>query len=297
MQDYGNAVVVITGAANGIGRELARRFAGAGARLALCDIDAKNLDALRVELTGTALTGTALAGTALAGTGVEVLTSVFDVRSFADMEDFARQVYATYGAVDLVFNNAGVITVGTIWQQPLADWDWLIDVNVKGVLHGIKAFVPRMIAQDTECRIINTASIAGLLTVEHSPAYVASKFAALSLTEVLDLQLQGVGAKVRAHVVCPAVVQTDLDNCLRHRDRDTYDPDDPYYRTEDFRDRFAVVVDSIPKGIPVADAVDTIIAELEKGTFYILTHPAYNPAITGRTAAIVAGARPGLVAR
>lgn len=282
MQDYTNKVVVITGAANGLGKELARRFAGAGAKLALADIDAENLTALQQEL---------------ASKGADVVVAVFDVRSPTAMEDFARQAFATYGTVDLFFNNAGVIAVGTIWEQPLADWDWLLDVNVKGVLHGIKAFVPKMIAQDSACRIINTASIAGLLTVENSPAYVASKFASLSMTEVLDLQLQAAGTKVTAHVICPAVVQTDLDNCLRHRDPATYDADDPYYRTEDYIRRFEVVTKSMPAGLPVDAAVETIITEMENGTFYILTHPAYNPAITGRTAAIVAGTRPTLVAR
>ena len=282
MENYQGKVVAITGAANGMGAQLARRFGAAGARLALADIDAEDLAALRTELVGG---------------GVEVLDSVFDVRSFEAMDAFARATYAAYGAVDLFFNNAGVITVGTIWDQPLADWDWLLDVNVKGVLHGIKAFVPRMIAQDTPCRIINTASIAGLLTVENSPAYVASKFASLSLTEVLDLQLQAAGSKVTAHVICPAVVQTDLDNCLRHRDPSTYDADDPYYKTADYLTRFEVVTKSMPAGLPVDAAVDIIIAEMEKGTFYILTHPMYNPAITGRTAAIVAGTRPTIVAR
>ncbi|HEY5249084.1 MAG TPA: SDR family NAD(P)-dependent oxidoreductase [Dermatophilaceae bacterium] len=282
MQDYSGQVVAITGAANGIGRELARRFGRAGAKLALADIDAENLTALTVELLAQ---------------GVDVFDSLFDVRSYEDMEGFARQAFGTYGKVDLFFNNAGVISVGTIWEQPLADWDWLLDVNVKGVLHGIKAFVPLMIAQDTECRIVNTASIAGLLTVENSPAYVASKFAALSLTEVLDLQLQAAGSKVRAHVICPAIVQTDLDNCLRHRDPSTYDADDPYYRTEDYITRFEVVTKSMPAGLPVDAAVEIIITEMEKGSFYILTHPMYNPAITGRTAAIVAGTRPTLVRR
>jgi NADP-dependent 3-hydroxy acid dehydrogenase YdfG len=282
MENYQDRVVAITGAANGIGKELARRFGRAGARLALGDIDAENLAALTAELTAD---------------GVDVLASVFDVRHIDGMERFAAETFASYGKVDLFFNNAGVISVGTIWEQPLADWDWLIDVNVKGILHGIKAFVPRMIAQDIECHIIDTASIAGLLTVENSPAYVASKFAALSLTEVLDLQLQAVDAKVRAHVICPAIVQTDLDNCLRHRDPATYDADDPYYATADFIARSEIVAKSMPAGMPVADAVEVIIAELEKGTFYILTHPMYNPAITGRVAGIVAGTRPALVRR
>jgi len=282
MQDYHGKVVAITGAANGIGKELATRFGAAGAKLALADIDADHLAALAKELEQD---------------GVEVLTSVFDVRHFAGMEAFAASTVATFGSVDLFFNNAGVITVGTLWEAPLADWEWLLDVNVMGVVHGIKAFVPKMIAQDTPCRIIDTASIAGLLTVENSPAYVASKFASLSLTEVLELQLQGIESKVTAHVVCPAIVQTDLDNCLRHRDPSTYDADDPYYASEDFRAKTAVVTGSIPMGIPVADAVETIITEMEKGTFYILTHPAYNPAITGRVAGIVAGVRPTLVKR
>jgi NADP-dependent 3-hydroxy acid dehydrogenase YdfG len=282
MQDYQGTTVAITGAANGIGKELAIRFAAAGAHLALADIDADRLDALVKQLEED---------------GADVLGSVFDVRSFDAMEAFAARTVETYGAVDLFFNNAGVISVGTIWEQPLADWDWLLDVNVKGVVHGIKAFVPKMIAQDTPCRIVDTASIAGLLTVENSPAYVASKFASLSLTEVLELQLQGIGSKVTAHVVCPAVVQTDLDNCLRHRDPSTYDVNDPYYSSEHFTKKMAVVTGSMPYGLPVAEAVETIITEMEKGTFYILTHPAYNPAITGRVAGIVGGVRPKLVVR
>lgn len=282
MQDYTGKVVAITGAANGIGKELARRFAGAGARLALADIDADNLEGLAKHLREE---------------GADVRTSVFDVRHFDAMDAFARETFEAFGGVDLFFDNAGVISVGTIWEQPLADWDWLIDVNIKGVVHGIKAFVPAMIAQAKPCRIVVTSSIAGLLTVENSPAYVASKFASLSLTEVLDLQLQAVGAQLTAHVVCPAVVQTDLDNCLRHRDPSTFDANDPYYSTEDFVKRSAVVTGSMPYGLPVADAVETVITEMERDTFYILTHPAYNPAITGRTTGIVAGVRPTLVQR
>lgn len=282
MQDYKGKVVAITGAANGMGKELARRFAAAGARLALADIDADNLYALAKQL---------------GEDGASVRTSVFDVRHFEAMDAFARETFAEWGGVDLFFDNAGVISVGTVWEQPLSDWDWLLDVNVKGVVHGIKAFVPGMLAQERPCRIVVTSSIAGLLTVENSPAYVASKFASLALTEVLDLQLQGVGAQLTAHVVCPAVVQTDLADCLRHRDPSTYDADDPYYRTEDFVKRSAVVTGSMPYGLPVEEAVETIITETERGTFYILTHPAYNPAITGRVAGIVAGVRPTLVAR
>lgn len=282
MNDYKGKVIAITGAANGIGKELARQFAAKGAKLALADIDAENLSIVEKDLQAA---------------GAEVFTDVFDVKSYEGMAAFASKTFSTYGGVDLFFNNAGVISVGSAWKQSLADWDWLIDVNIKGIIHGVKAFVPAMIEQDKECRIINTASIAGLLTVENSPAYVASKFAALSLTEVLELQLQDAGSKVKAHVICPAIVQTDLNNCMRHRVQENWDSSDPYYQTEDYKAREAVVNMSMALGLPVEKAVNIIIDAIEKDVFYILTHPEYNPAIVGRVNGIIAGTRPVKVKR
>lgn len=282
MSDYTGKVVAITGAANGIGKELARQFAGKGAKLALADIDAANLAEVEKDLQAS---------------GAPVFTSVLDVSRFDQMNDFAQKTFQEYGAVDLFFNNAGVIAAGSAWETPLNDWEWLFRVNVMGVVHGIKAFVPAMINQDKECRIINTASIAGLLTPENSPAYVASKFGAVGLTEVLELQLQDAGAKVKAHVVCPAIVQTDLNNCMRHRDPALYDSSDPYYKSEDFLKRKAVVDGSIGFGLPVATAVERIINGVEADNFFILTHPEYNPAVTGRASTVVSGIRPEKVKR
>lgn len=282
MHDYTGKVVAITGAAHGIGAELARRFAAAGAELALADVDGATLTALAGEL---------------AAAGAKVTSAELDVRDAAALDRFAADTFQTHGGVDLFFNNAGVISAGTVWDAPVADFRWTIDVNLFGLLNGIRSFVPRMIAQDKECHIVDTASIAGLLVVENSPAYVASKFAALSLTEVLDLQLQQVGAKVIAHAVCPAVVQTDLDQCNSYRRPDEYDPSDPYYATADYQQRWAVVKGSLPYGLPVADAVELIISGVEADSFVILTHPAYNPAIGGRVASLLTGAHPALVKR
>lgn len=281
--DYTDKVVAITGAANGLGKELAIRLGAAGARLALGDIDGENLAAL---------------GTDLEGRGVRVLTSVIDVAHADELERFAAETYDAYGAVDYMFSNAGVISVGSIWQEPLSDWDWLIGTNTMGAVHAIRAFIPRMIEQDTPCHFVTTASIASLLTVENSPAYVASKFAALSLTEVLELQLQDAGAKVVAHAICPAIIKTDLMNCPRHRVAGTWDPADPYYRSADLKRRVAGASGEMAAvGIEPATAVDTILTEIEKGTFYILTHPQYNPAVVGRAQAIVNGVRPTKVQR
>lgn len=275
-------VVVITGAANGIGRELARKFAVRGSKLALTDIDAVNLDRLETELTSK---------------GAEVYTEVFDIADYAAMEKFSGNVFKKFGSVDILFNNAGVIAAGSIWETPINDWIWLNKVNVMGTVHGIKAFVPAMIKQDTVCRVVNTASIAGLVTVENSPAYVASKFAAVSLTEVLELQLQEAGSKVKAHVICPAVVQSDLNNCTRHRTADIYDANDPGYKTEDFKKRNSVVQMSMSFGMPTETAVTRIINGIEKDLFYILTHMEASPLIGLRNMGIMSGARPKKIVR
>jgi NADP-dependent 3-hydroxy acid dehydrogenase YdfG len=282
MQDQTGRVVAITGAAHGIGAQLARRYGAAGAALALSDVDSDGL---------------ALIAGKLEAEGVSVHTWVLDVRDAAAVDRFADEAFARFGGVDVLFNNAGVISAGTIWEEPLADWEWTLGVNVMGLVHGIRAFVPRMHAQDRPCDVVDTASIAGLLVVENSPAYVASKFAALSLTEVLDLQLQQIGSKVRAHAVCPAIVSTELAACNAYRGPDDYDAADPYYATADYRQRWAVVEGSLPHGMPVEQAVDTIVEGIEADSFVILTHPMYNPAITGRVASLLSGAHPSLVTR
>jgi len=275
-------VVVITGAANGIGKELARRFASRGSKLALTDIDTKNLERLATELKAK---------------GAEVYTEVFDIIDYDAMEKFSVSVYKKFGSVDILFNNAGVIAAGTTWETPLKDWHWLNKVNVMGTVHGIKAFVPSMIKQDKECRIVNTASIAGLVTVENSPAYVSSKFAAVSLTEVLEMQLQDAGAKVKAHVICPAIVQSDLNNCTRHRQPELFDADDSGYKTDDFKKRNAVVQMSMSFGMPAETAITRIINGLEKDQFYILTHLEASPLVGLRHHGVATGSRPKKIVR
>ncbi|HPJ33370.1 MAG TPA: SDR family NAD(P)-dependent oxidoreductase [Spirochaetota bacterium] len=277
MTDYNGKVVVITGAANGIGKELALRFADSKAKLALADIDKENLEAVGKEIKGK---------------GADVLTSVLDVSDYGAMENFSKAIFEKFGNVDYLFNNAGVISGGTIWEMPLNEWDWLFNVNVMGIVNGVKLFVPSMIKQDTECKVVNTASFAGLTSGENLPAYVASKFAALSLTEVLELQLQEAAPKVKAYAVCPAVVKTDLKNCMRHRPAELYNPDDPYYKTEDYKKKEANIQNAIDTGKPVNEAVNTILEGIENDIFYILTHPEYNPLIGLRAQNIMKGTRP-----
>lgn len=277
MSQYKDKVVVITGAANGIGKELASRFASHGAKLSLADIDSENLAKLEKDLKGK---------------GADVISTVLDVSDFAAMESFAKKTFDKFGSVDYLFNNAGVIAAGTIWELPLSDWEWVFGVNVMGVVHGIKTFVPQMLKQDKESCIINTASLAGMVVGENLPVYVASKFAALSLTEVFDLQLQEANPKVRAYAICPGIVQTDLKNCKKHRPANLSNPNDAYYQTADYKAKESTLQESFATGMPVEKAVDTIFEGIEKGTFYIMTHPEYNPLVSLRVMSILKGSRP-----
>ena len=277
MNNYDGKVVVITGAANGIGKELARQFAAKGARLSLADIDAENL---------------ALVEKNLKSQGVQVIANTFDVSNYQAMEAFSQTTFNAYGTIDLFFNNAGVMPPGNILEEPMLDWDWSYNVNVKGLVHGIKAFVPAMIKQDKECYILNTASIAGMLTPDISPVYVATKHAALGLSEVLNLQLIRAGVKVKSYVICPAFVLTDLHHCFNHRPAELFNADDPYYHTPDWKGRMAMTDQLVLTGIPVETAVERIIEEFEKDHFYIFTHPEFMPLVEAKFQAILNGVRP-----
>lgn len=271
--DYQGKIAAITGAANGIGREVAIQCAAKGMKLSLCDIDATNLAAVENELKAK---------------GAEVISTVFDVRDMAAFKAFADQTIAHYGAVDLFFNNAGVAVVGCIWEMSEADWKWGLETNVNGLVHGIKAFVPFMMSQDKECRVINTASIGGMLISPNSPNYIASKHAAVALSEVFAAQLLQAGSKVKASVYCPGFIVTDLHNSDRHRPVELQnDSNDPYYQSEDYMTRKKGMEALVLGGIQLEDAIQKLFQGIEADKFYILTHPEYVPIVAARHKAIM----------
>ena len=271
--DYKGKVAVITGAASGIGHELAKQCATRGMKLSLGDIDAANLAEVEKEIRST---------------GAEVITAVLDVRKLDEYNAFAQKTIAHYGAVDLFFSNAGVAVVGTIWLMSEQDWQWGFETNVMGLVHGIKAFVPFMMSQDRECRIINTASIGGLIISPNSPNYIAGKHAAVALTEVLARQLQDAGTKLKASVFCPGFIVTDLHNSDRHRPPELRnDPDDPYYHSPDFAVKTQRMADQVLGGIQLPDAINRLFKGLEAGRLHILTHPEYKPVVAARFQSIM----------
>lgn len=202
MESEVSRVVVITGGGSGIGKSLAKKAASDGMRVLIADIDADSLFRVKDELEAA---------------GGEILAKVTDVSDFGSVCELASLAFEEFGQVNILFNNAGVLVNGVSWERSIEDWRWSFDVNVMGVVHGIKAFVPRMIAQKATGTIVNTASIAGLLSGSYFGPYCSSKHAVVALTEALQHELKIEGANLRAAVLCPGEVATNIFNSEYHR--------------------------------------------------------------------------------
>ena len=225
MRDFRDRVAVITGGASGVGRALGARLAAAGARVVLADIDQGRLDTTAAEIAGE--------------TGAQVIGIRVDVTKAECVNALADAVYDRFGAAHLLFNNAGVglgEAQRPFWALPANDWHWGFDVNVFGVVYGIQAFVPRMLAAGEEGVIVNTSSgNGGLRSLPNTPIYAASKAAVTSMSEVLHQQLLREGGTLRAAVLFPGphVVNTSILASKRNRPEDYGANDDnkPAYET------------------------------------------------------------------
>jgi len=205
MKNFEGKVAVVTGAASGIGRELALGSARAGMSVMLADVDEKGMAETR-ELVAPSLRGDA-----------QCLIARCDVSKADEVENLAAQSFEQLGGVHLLFNNAGVAVLGPAWTTTLEDWQWVLGINLMGVVHGVRNFVPRMIAQGGECHVVNTASVAGLISVPVNSVYCVSKHAVVALSECLHHDLKLAGARIGVSVLCPAYVNTGIMDSGRHR--------------------------------------------------------------------------------
>lgn len=187
-------VVVVTGAAAGIGRALAEAFADRGARLVLADLDPEGLEETRANL-------------ATADASLCIQTDVSDA---AAVERLAVRAFDLRSEVAVLCNNAGVAAGGIVWSQPLADWHWMLAANVMGIVHGIRSFVPRMLDQGSPAHVVNTSSMMGLFTAPGLGAYAATKHAALAISESLRHDLRVAKAPIGVSVLCPGPVATRI---------------------------------------------------------------------------------------
>lgn len=279
MKEFKNKVALITGAGNGFGFEIAKECAARGMKLALNDIDKKDLE---------------IASEALRKEGAEVLTLHADVTIPEEVEKIVDSTIETFGQIDFLVNNAGVAISGPVWELPLQDWDWIVSANIMSQVYAMKKVIPLMLKQDTECHILNVASVAGLITSNGMPAYHTTKHASVALTESTSFDLQAIGSKIKLSVFCPGFVQTDLHNYERHRPERFNDKSDPYYQSPSYFAGLKRAEFVIKTGMPIDSIGMSVLTAIEENQFYILTHPLYNTIIGRRVKDMLEGRGPDL---
>ncbi len=263
MQDFKGKVVVVTGAASGIGRGMVGRFAREGMSIVLADVEREPLLIAEQELKSE---------------GADVLAVQTDVSSLEDVQKLADQVLERFGNVHILCNNAGVSGGGGgpgngIWSATPNDWSWVLGVNLMGVVHGLQVFVPSMIEHGEEGHIVNTSSVLGLSTGGGS-IYSVSKHAVTRLTEGLHHDLRAAGSKVKASVLCPGMIATNIITADRNRPSalagENSAVDDPERRAmrAQMEERF------VAEGMPPDEVGDIVFEAIKEERFYILTHPA-----------------------
>jgi NAD(P)-dependent dehydrogenase (short-subunit alcohol dehydrogenase family) len=259
LSDFKGKTAVITGAGSGFGLAFARIGASLGMRLVLIDVQQDSLDAASAELQAT---------------GAQTLAFRLDVSDSVQMEAMAHSVKTQWGAPHLVFNNAGVGSGGLIWENSTQDWDWVLGVNVMGVVHGVRLFTPMMLeaaAQDAawQGHIVNTASMAGLLNPPNMGVYNVSKHAVVALSETLYQDLRLVTGQIGASVLCPYFVDTGISQSFRNRPADM--DGNP---TRSQKVQHAMISKAVASGkVSAAEVAQLVFDAVANNQFYIYSHP------------------------
>ncbi|MUL78233.1 SDR family oxidoreductase [Mycolicibacterium sp. CBMA 226] len=250
---FGGGVAVITGAGAGIGAGLARHASRLGMTVVLADIDVAAVAALRDEIC------------AAGGTAVD---AVCDVRDAAAVQRLADRVFDEFGAVRLLVNNAGVEQFGYLWDTPLANWQRIVDVNINGVFHGIRAFLPRMMSAGAPAWVWNLSSIGGVAVVPLQAPYIMSKHAVLALTECLNLEVQSAGHAHHIHVqaVLPGAVVSNIFESAGGVDTGN---------TDAAEGQRAAMLDIKADAMDPLAAAQVIFDQAAEGRFYLITQPDY----------------------
>ncbi len=259
MKTYQGRTAVITGAGSGFGLEVARLAAARGMKLVLCDVQQDALDKAAAEFEGR----------------VPVLARRVDVAKADQMQALADAVQERFGAPSFVFNNAGVGSGGLVWENTLADWEWVLGVNLMGVVHGVRLFTPMMLAAAAadpgyEGHIVNTASMAGLLNAPNMGVYNVSKHAVVALSETLYQDLSLVSEQVRCSVLCPFFVPTGISQSHRNRPGELAagKPTRSQLISQAMSDK------AVSSGkLSAADVAALVFAAMDEDRFYVFSHP------------------------
>lgn len=279
LTDFAGRTAVITGAGSGFGLEVARIAMQRGMNLVLVDVQPDALERTRAEAEAA---------------GVAVLARRVDVADVAQMEALAEAVQVRFGAPHFVFNNAGVAAGGLVWENTVADWQWVLGVNLWGVIHGVRLFVPRMLAAaqaDPAWRghVVNTASMAGLLTPPNMGVYNVSKHAVVALTETLYQDLRLVTDQIGASVLCPYFVPTGIARSERNR---------PAALAAGAATRSQLIGQAMSEKavssgkVTAAEVAQKVFEAVEQDRFYVYSHPHALAPVAQRLQAIVEGRNP-----
>ena len=265
MKDFQGKVAVITGGASGLGRAMAERFARAGMSIVLADVEPNALAKATAEMKAA---------------GARVIGVRTDVSKAAEVEALAQQTLAAFGGVHLIANNAGVADGGNVWDNTVADWEWVLGVNLWGVIHGVRVFTPIMLAQGSEGHIVNTASVAGLLSPPGMGIYSVSKHAVVALSECLHQDLAQKTDKVKCSVLCPAYVPTGIADSGRNRPAAL---SATRHKSATDLALDANLKKAVQSGkLTAADVAEKVYEAVCEERFYILTHPKIKPSIQWR---------------
>lgn len=252
MKTFRDRVAVVTGAASGIGLALAERFAAEGMKVVMADIEAAPL---------------AAAAEGLRRQGAAVLATRVDVSSPDDVERLARETYEAFGAAHVLCNNAGVAVIGAVHEHTLADWQWVVNVNLWGVIHGVRAFLPRMLAGGDEGHIVNTASMAGLTTAPFMSVYDVTKHGVVALSEAMYKEAQVTGSPIGVSVVCPGLIDTNIMRSSRNRPEALAEHGKAGPMAQAFGQGLS---DRLAGGYPPSEVAEQVIQGVREGRFYIV---------------------------
>ncbi len=277
VKEFIDKVAVITGAASGIGCAMAERCIQEGMKAVLADIEegalAQTEQAVRTR-------------------GAAVVAVQTDVSRADNVEALAKEALNAFGAVHLLLNNARVGAGLTVWETTKNDWSWTLNVNLWGVLHGIRTFLPIMFAQEGESYFVNTSSIAGLLPCHAVAPYKVSKHAVVALSEKLFYDLGENDSKIKVSVLCPGWVQTRILESDRNRPPQFQNDLAQRSITPEMEATTQAFQQAVEYGIPPGTVADYVFQAIQENRFYILTHPEFLPMVKARLEAITTGMNP-----
>jgi NAD(P)-dependent dehydrogenase (short-subunit alcohol dehydrogenase family) len=269
VEDLRGRVAVVTGAASGLGLAMSNRFAQAGMKVVLADVEAGALDAAVGEL---------------GAVGHDATGVVTDVADAEAVRHLAVTAFDAHGAVHVLCNNAGVVKRARVWELTLDDWRWVLGVDFWSVVYGLRAFVPRMLEQAEGGHIVNTSSMAGLLPVPNLGAYAAAKSAVLALSLSLQTEFDQLGSSLGVSVLCPGFVATGITDSARNRPADLADEAPPPNVPRTTAGAVATLT--------AADVAEQVVEAIISNRFWILTHDQYRPVIRQHAADVGTAARP-----